>query len=242
VTSDWKRDLKKVGAQLGISEFDRRKGKITKEKYLPDQELIQRAKDNPPFEAKNTASGFSDWVFGLTHPNRTRSPQSLNMGIRGQERIREERRKNRTIIKNYTKISGYELIFEDKLNDVNESFTASKLQIEGKPIKCKPDIVLERKSTNEILIIEIKCTETKNKIPTSAWPNVQAQLWCYSWIDDWVNSNVILMADIRRIDKINFTKQQIHHTRAPRWRRDESEFNELWSLMFKIYGGDVNID
>jgi hypothetical protein len=45
----------------------------------------------------------------------------------------------------------------------------------------KPDLVFREKRSGRILIVEIKATEAD--IYADGWPNLRAQLWAYSKID-----------------------------------------------------------
>jgi hypothetical protein len=71
---------------------------------------------------------------------------------------------------------------------------ANKLRVGGIPLQCKPDAVVRNKHDGTVLIIERKTTRRHaHGIPTEGWPNVEAQLWCYSWIDEYVDAPEVLM-------------------------------------------------
>lgn len=79
--------------------------------------------------------------------------------------------------------TGWEWIY-GKPGHETEILEASRLLVGGEALRCKPDAVLRHRVT--IMIIERKATFIpREKIPAGGWPNIKAQLWCYSWIDRW---------------------------------------------------------
>src|SRR4029078_3585363 len=68
------------------------------------------------------------------------------------------------------------------------SLLASRLQYGGGAFRCRPDLVLGDKAKTHSVIIERKTTrlttpETIERIPPAGWDNVEAQLWCYAFVD-----------------------------------------------------------
>lgn len=129
-------------------------------------------------------------------------------------------------------------------------FQSSRLQVEGKPLTGTPDVVLQNCATDEFLIIERKFTRIPpERVPDAGWPNLRAQLWAYSWMDDWRDAHeVYLIGQIwclpprlppqdrrRRAPKT----LEMHLNVCPRWRRSTKGFDEPWSEFFQIYGGTV---
>jgi hypothetical protein len=75
-----------------------------------------------------------------------------------------------------------------------ELLLAKKLCVAGVPLRCRPDAVIRNKHDGTVLIIERKTTRRLvQNIPTKGWPNVEAQLWCYSWIDEFIDAREVLM-------------------------------------------------
>ena len=77
----------------------------------------------------------------------------------------------------------WDVWFTDSRDRPAHTFLASSLSVDGKPLSCIPDAVLYEKHTNSFLIIERKTTTTEY-VPKAGWPNVEAQLWCYSHINE----------------------------------------------------------
>lgn len=59
--------------------------------------------------------------------------------------------------------------------------TVDHLWVGGMPLRVSPDLMYQNQSLSKVLIVEIK--HTKMFVPNNLWPNVWAQLWCYSQID-----------------------------------------------------------
>jgi len=103
-----------------------------------------------------------------------------------------------------------------------------------------PDVVLKRRHDGAILVIERKTTMAKDDaVPAIAWPRVQAQLWCYAWIDDWLDApEVYVLAQFWSRRSRGPGHFQLSWAK-PRWRRSDLEFHRTWSEAFGIYGGRV---
>lgn len=129
----------------------------------------------------------------------------------------------------------WSLYFVDR-DDNNRNFTASRLRVKGNPLRCRPDLVLENKKSNEFLIIERKTTFVPEpKIPRVGWPNVEAQLWCYSWIDEFKDANeVILIGQLWRRRGPEGIARIYEH---PNWLRSESGHDERCQKWFDLYSG-----
>ena len=148
----------------------------------------------------------------------------------------------------------WEKLFVDNKDVKHQpSFLASCLKINGQPIVCRPDVVLKEKDKNNICIIERKYTNVSLEyINPSKWPNLYTQLWCYSWIDDWLDyDNIYLIGQIwikdytENYDSMgehisnNLTFEQT--TFYPRWKRTNQKLEEPFHTnclqWFELYGG-----
>jgi hypothetical protein len=106
-----------------------------------------------------------------------------------------------------------------------EPLLASKLLIGDVPLRGKPDVILRNKNDGTVLIIERKTTRRLPRdIPDDGWPNVEAQLWCYSWIDKYVDApDVLMLGQLwrdRQLSSVHFLwrrSDQNHHTRCRTW-------------------------
>jgi hypothetical protein len=57
----------------------------------------------------------------------------------------------------------------------------------GAKLACRPDVVFKHIESGRIVIVERKTTFLHEAwFPASGWPNAEAQLWCYSKVDDWI--------------------------------------------------------
>ena len=202
----------------------------------------ENAERIPPDDYKATATGFSDWIFRLDKGLSRRS--SLAMGKEGEKRL-----KGRELIpvlsdiawhkENWINLDDFKIIYKDPL-DKSQNMTpykSSLLTLEEKPLQCRPDWVIKHRPTGIIIVIETKTTSLRNfRIPEAGWANLTAQLWCYSWIDDWLTApDVIIVGCIHECYGL------LHTTPiTPRTRRSSIKFNEICSALFRQYGGEIN--
>lgn len=91
----------------------------------------------------------------------------------------------------------WSLRFRDEGDASGEIFKSNELRVGGEALRCRPDLVFEDRSADLVLIVERKTTHVPcAKIPVGGYLNNVAQLWCYSWIDDWRDaSEVILVSE-----------------------------------------------
>lgn len=133
------------------------------------------------------------------------------------------------------RIKGWGLFFVGPLDGSEKSKEAPELRVKGKPFKCLPDVVMLNEKSNEILIIERKITKS-SAIPQAGWPNVKAQLWCYSWIDEFQFASTIYLAtEIWRYYK----GQYLLSSKMPRWRKNEEPFYSECLELFQLFGGEL---
>ena len=193
-----------------------------------------------PTDPKNNASSFAQWVYRESKLTRSK-PNSEN-------KYKQKGKAAHLAIDNFFRMKWAENNLEsDSISDwiiehtetdgrAGKYYKASGLLINNKPLNCSPDLILRHKKKNQAVIIERKTTFVPSSlIPSSGWPNVQAQLWCYSWID--------YLSDVEEVILVG---QLWHHMRAEAftmydnhtmWKRDDKEFNERCSSWFKLYGG-----
>ena len=138
--------------------------------------------------------------------------------------------------------SEWELIFADSHTDKKDTvFKSSCLRINNNPIYCKPDVILQHETSKLILIIERKTTSVPQEyIPANGWPNIQAQLWCYSWIDKWFTApDILLVAQIwhRTYKPKGGYALELNKNIGSLWRRSDEKHNKFCHELFKAYGG-----
>lgn len=215
--------------------------------------LLQRAKFRAPSKGFNSiVSNFSDWVFELHHDGNYKNDRtSLILGKACEKALQNNRKENRQRISNsYPLNSDWELLFQDPLNFRPTPFTISALKINGIPLQGVPDMVWRNRITGEILIKEIKTTKFKTNIDNKIWPNVWSQLWCYSYIDKWVQApEVFLVGDIYRA-KMHKTEKSDEHTSdcleikrggAFQLLRSNEMLNYYNKELFKLFSDHVQI-
>jgi hypothetical protein len=134
--------------------------------------------------------------------------------------------------------SGWRVWFADNTERPSQIFTASRLTVNGAPLKCVPDLVLVHEPSGEILIVERKTTfVSESRIPSDGWPNVQAQLWCYSWIDQFATCpRVRLIGQLWTRSSWGALSLCQHH---PAWDRTGISHEQYCERLFKDYGGFV---
>lgn len=204
---------------------------------------MERAERHRPSVQEPTATGFADWVYDLCHPGR--NPDG--------ERARQSRKRSRFCEKDiedfrqrFNKLNRHKLgrwwtlEFSDPLDGTAQPFLASSLIVQNSPVRCVPDVVLRNVRTKEILIIERKVTIAKlENIPDEGWPNLRAQLWCYRWIDKWLEApKLTLIAEIWQtsIDAESISKTDFY----PCWDRDDRKLHDQSLALFRKYGGSFS--
>lgn len=198
-----------------------------------------------PLVPRPTASEFANWVFEWSVPSLKVSPD------------RSEHQRHRMVLGAITHreidqfmrfrwtqdflaghaTSDWRLLFADNGETERQTFRASRLTVEQVPVRCVPDAVLMNSSTNTILIIERKTTNVpKPSIPENGWPNVEAQLWCYSHIDDWRGVREVLL--VGQLWHRFRGGVQLCHTH-PSWKRDDPAHENRCRIWFERYGGQL---
>lgn len=130
----------------------------------------------------------------------------------------------------------YKTCLEKEGNNSNY-FLASSLKVNNQSLRCKPDVVLKHKSLDKILIIERKTTRMSDKfVPKDGWANLATQLWCYGWIDEWLDcKDVTLVGQIwQRTWANSLTMLQSH----PFYQRNDIRYHAACLNWFQKYGGE----
>jgi len=205
---------------------------------------LQRAR--LPKKAVPTASAFADWVF---QESRNYSVQKNEGKLEGT--YRSLRLQLGTVTHRHIELflmfkwtqeflesrdpSDWVLVFADNKHHPERIFEATTLRIGEQPLRCVPDVVLKNVRQNIYLVIERKTTFVPEpNIPIEGWPNVEAQLWCYSWIDDWKNAEEVLLVG-QLWHRIGGGISLCH--RHPAWKRSDPAHHGRCLAWFKKYGG-----
>lgn len=152
-------------------------------------ELIRRASSNnypkPAIQEYQTATAFSSWVYMLSHPESIGSKTTQDTFSQAKHHEMEVQKMYKGMEKclDFCKAE-WRVIFLDPLTQNSGWFPTKNLEVGGKKLRCRPDVVLYNESSNDLMIIERKIAVTSPAyIPDRCYPNVLAQLWCYSDID-----------------------------------------------------------
>lgn len=157
----------------------------------PSLFLSQARRSRPP-HPEATVCAFTSWIYSL-YQREDPDPKSLSEGIAAERAIFAEHRRSslaRAVISasdpaHLSRQDGNWRLLHNGLNlDGANSHAASiaidHLHVNGQPLRASPDLAFVNESTGRVLLVEIKFS--RKRIPSNLWPNVWAQLWCYSQI------------------------------------------------------------
>lgn len=213
--------------------------------------LVQRAKSGAFAPRRGatmaTASAFASWVYSLSHPesiNRQKHADEKFFVAKEQEIHIEVMMANFTSPRYRLKAKDWKVLYVDPLNSstCNQQFEASRLKVDGQPVRCRPDIVFFNYTSRELLIVERKVAVTSAaSIPSSCYPNVLAQLWVYSHMNlemaGWpLAKKVLLGAELWSNSR--FESPDDGRKSYWIWTKGDSVFKPVQEL-FKLYGGLV---
>jgi hypothetical protein len=198
-----------------------------------------------PETPRSTASGFANWVFEQSVP-------ALRVGPDNSESRRHRmllgavthREIEQFMYLKWTQqflsghpASSWTVLFADSGEDLDQVFVASKLGVGGANLRCVPDLVMVNNDTDTVVIVERKTTHVPEPfIPVNGWPNVEAQLWCYSHIDDWEDAREVLLVG-QLWHRFRGGLQLCHS--HPTWKRSDTAHDERCRYWFERYGGKV---
>lgn len=199
----------------------------TQEFRIQPIELLKLAKEKAPEKIAFTASAFSDWVYSLYR----KQPNLLGMakGRAAEELWDKPPPYNPTF--SIINSSSWKLTYcgIGKEGDAAKTLSAPSLQILGTPMKCKPDLVYLNNWDSCAVIIEVKCTT--QPLPRSLWPNIWAQLWSYSKIQQFAAlEHLLVVAEIWAI----YGKSLVLRRMVRRNPRREV-FDRFYTQLFDIY-------
>ncbi len=148
--------------------------------------FLRRAASRPPHNPEPTVSGFSQWIYSL-YSNDFGNDEDRADGKEAEEEIWRRRGEafnctNGRFLRNTN--SPWTLLHNGLhlgQNSGADFFELPHLRVNGKALRASPDLMYGNSATSEAIIVEIKYT--RMAIPRNLWPNVWAQLWCYSQID-----------------------------------------------------------
>jgi len=146
-------------------------------------------------------------------------------------------------------VKRWDLIHEGPADDSEKKvFECRFLTVNGSPMRCSPDLVLQSADDRKhkiILIVERKVRTGSLEypaVPDGAWANVRAQLWCYSWISEWDwyrDNNILLLVEYywrphpEQGDAVYMGCRGF-------WKRSDYDFNIEARRHFESYGGAID--
>ncbi len=107
------------------------------------------------------------------------------------------------------------------------------MTLNGTPLFGKPDLVFKERSSGNILILELKYTNAE--IPLDGWPNLRAQLWAYSQIDEWKDAPEIHLAAEIWAGSIHTPTIKASMS----WESRDSNLIADNEQLFRLYGGHI---
>ena len=149
-------------------------------------DFLAKARRLPPIRPEPTASGFSSWIYSL-YGHAIGKDEDRERGKEVEQELLDRRRATFQCIDNkYLRkvVSNWALIhngIEPPKDRPLDYLTIDHLRVGGVPLRVSPDLMYQNRALSKVLIVEIK--HTKMFVPTNLWPNVLAQLWCYSQIE-----------------------------------------------------------
>jgi hypothetical protein len=221
----WKRDLELAGKELLRWKMLLERGETRGEPYKYSRSVIKLlAEKRPPSSFTPTVSAFANWIFRIYFPEV--DTQRL---ARGRAVEAEVARRHIPIPKHGT----WRLIYDGRGDNDVEPYKISSLAILGQPLSAKPDLIFRNKDSNDILIVELKATGAS--IPKDGWPNLRAQLWAYSKIDDFLDAPSIILAS----EIWGFSLPLLLRNRTLRWNAKDFELNSECEELFNIYKSHI---
>jgi hypothetical protein len=195
---------------------------------IPHAELVSQIKRGgvlPQIEGNALrVSSFSDWVLSL-YRQIPRRQSDLAEGLRAERIVEPLRERIAAIWKGAGKWhkESCGLAASD-----STTYRIPSLLIGGKAMVAKPDYLFRNRQTGAAVIVEIKCTSAK--LREECWPNVRAQLWAYSKIEQLADApEVILIAEIWGKRGYTFRGRYIWKRGEPRLEMEAKELFDAYS-------------
>ena len=216
----WKRELQSVAHNLNRWKLLLAEGTPSGLPYRKSHAALMYLANNRLRSAGGSnVTDFTDWIFRLYVPEK--NYQSL---LRGQ-RLERQIVIKRIPIPNHSR---WKLIYDGMTSSQSAPLVISDLTINGIAMRGKPDLVFREKKKKRIVIVEIKASEAD--VPSDGWPNMRAQLWAYSKIDDWKDEDeIILVGEVWGFRAGLRLRKVIH------WKKGGSDFQRENAELFACY-------
>lgn len=158
---------------------------------LQPSAFLAKARAMRPECPEATASAFGSWVYSL-YGRPGNDEDALKRGLEAEKLIFELGNREYIGAREVWTIAnanmlarrgdGWRLMHQGlHLNSDTVPFVElDELLVRGQPLRASPDLVFRNAKTGHVLVVEIKLS--RQSLPSNLWPNVWAQLWCYSHI------------------------------------------------------------
>lgn len=199
--------------------------------WLTHDMLIARARTSARRTEKqcdNTVGHFTSWIYGLRFPEPDTS--ALLRGLAGERAVQLRKFK----LPRPCTGSEWRLLHSDPLDGTGGSKRISLLEVNGRPLTGRPDYVLEHIPTKSLFIVEVKVTD--KRLYSDGWPNLKAQLWAYSLIDEYVDRGmpIVLVGEVWNLDNSSVRLRQ-----TLRWSASDPELCARNEELFALYRGSM---
>jgi hypothetical protein len=140
----------------------------------------------PPENPQATASAFAQWIYSL-YSSGHGNDEDRERGKAMEQEILDQRKQSvccndnrflRSIGSNW--VLAHNGMHRDG-REPADHFRINHLTVNGSPLRASPDLVYRNEVNSEVIIVEIKYSRLP--ITINLWPNVWAQLWCYSQLE-----------------------------------------------------------
>jgi hypothetical protein len=174
--------------------------------------MPERTIANPEY-----ASSFADWVFRQRHPLAAERQSNVQQTLAHKERGKIDHKivlesicrsaDFRATTRRATTPNEWRVVHAD-LDQDSRTFLASNLSVAGRPMRCRPDLVLQHRFRKTLIVVEYKFTGlttanrrlrngTRRCFAPNGYENNRAQLWCYSQIDEFRHEQPLLVLQFR---------------------------------------------
>lgn len=219
----------------------------------PSAFLSNAARHAPSYSERTaTASGFASWVYSLySSPDELAqergklAEKQISKQKKSESKLSEELKMQFLARPNSEDLqrdrSPWELI-HNGLHLSDEVLTGSyylieALRVNGKVLRASPDLVYRHRQTKAVIIVEIKFTSSI--IPINLWPNIWAQLWCYSQIAPCLNSDhAIVIGEVWGDDYNAANENSVVMRKSVRRDPRNPNFQNFFEALFNIYCGN----
>lgn len=221
---------------------------------IKPSDFLQRADEMRIKNPDPTVSGFSQWVYGL-YASANGTEEDKEKGREVEASIFEKHKSFTGSIDNLQLKkdgspwrlvhSGLQSSFKQKdyrnYNKRPDYFGIPQLKVGGKSLRGSPNLVYLNSSDSKAIIVEIKYSRLP--IPTNLWPNIWAQLWCYSHVhlvdssksvtvigEVW-GDQTLYMRRASHIQRLCLRSSVRRNPRAP-------AYDKFFRRLFEIYSGN----